>query len=321
MNHFVYRPLLILIPILLVAASCGYPRTFRPCDSPAEPASFEVPAKIRVALVLGSGGVKGMAHVGVLEELVQAGIEFDLVVGCSAGAIVGAIYCDNPCISDLKEVVAQMRTNNILDINLWTCRYGLSKGHYLRQMLNRNLNSSCFDELKIPLVVVATDLFSGELVPIGSGLIVPALQASCAIPFVFAPVVYRDRMLVDGGVINPLPVCVAKDLEADVIIAVDLCELLPQTIPTNLFGVAKRSAEIAFVWQNSHCIMHKTIVIKPKMCGVGTFDDTLKEVLYEAGRTACLEALPEIREAIRSCEIEYCPPGKKIVTLPCYRPL
>lgn len=312
-----YRISLLLAVFL---SSCCCPHYYEPCENPSPPEPIEVPDKIRVALVLGSGGVKGMVHVGVLEELENAGIKIDLIVGCSAGGLVGALYCDNPCAQNLKDVVAKMRTSNVLDISLWTCRYGLSQGRYLEKLMADNLSTRCFEDLQIPLVVVATDLFSGELVPFGTGDLLPAVQASCSIPFVFAPVNYRDRILVDGGVINPVPVCVAKDLGAEIIIAVDLCELLPQTFPRNLFGVARRSAEIAFMWQNHSSTKQSTIVIRPKLYNVGMFDDELKEMLYEAGRQACVEALPYIKEAISH---NYCPEGvmiKRRVALPCYTP-
>lgn len=312
-----------LLASLIILSSCCNPHSYQPHEDPCPPEPFEVPEKIRIALVLGSGGVKGMAHVGVLEELERAGISVDLVVGCSAGSLVGALYCDHPCSKHLKETVEKMRTSNILDINLWSCRYGLSQGKFMDRYLEQNLGTKNFCDLKIPLVIVATDILSGELVPIGAGDLKSAVMASCSVPFVFSPVTYRDRVLVDGGVINPVPVCVAKDLGAHIIIAVDLSELLPKTFPCNLFGVAKRSAEIAVLWQSYMCIQSATVVIKPKMCNVGLFDDRMRNELYQAGREACLEALPKIQEILEreppdpSCD-SFC--KKKILTqLPCYQ--
>lgn len=305
---------------LISLSSCCSPLQYEPCGDPCPPEPIELPEKIRIALVLGSGGVKGMAHVGVLEELEKAGIEFDLIVGCSAGSLVGALYCDNPCAEDLKGVVAKMRTSNVLDISLWSCRYGLSQGAFLNRLLCNNLTTRSFDQLKIPLILVATDLFSGEMVPIGSGDLVTAVQASCSIPFVFAPVKFQDRILVDGGVINPVPVRVAKDLGADLVIAVDLCDLLQQTFPKNLFGVAKRSAEIAFLWQNSACTKTSTIVIKPQLGNVSMFDDTSKDRLYEAGRQACLDAIPQILKTIEEKNFPPYNPERRLISLPCYTP-
>lgn len=293
-----------------------------PTADPPAPQPFCIPEKVRVALVLGSGGVRGMAHVGVLEVLEEAGIPFDLIVGCSAGSLVGALYADNPNSACVKTAIAKMKTNSLLDIDIWNCRFGLCQGRSMRKVLDDNLEADYFDQLKIPLVIVASDLHTGELVPIGCGELVKAVEASCAIPLVFCPVDYQGRILVDGGTINPVPVIVAKDLGADVVIAVDLCELLPSTFPTNLFGVATRSAEIAFLWQNEVCTRNADIVIRPKMCGIGTFNDKAKEYLYCAGKEAAQEALPHIKEVLFSRvnqqELECSNSTTRFVTLPCY---
>lgn len=294
-------------------------KQYIPCEDPEPPASFCVPEKIRVALVLGGGGVRGMAHVGVIEELVNANIPIDLIVGCSAGSIVGALYADNPDIEHIKCAVWGLRTDSICDINIFTCRYGLSQGGAFHRVIDQHLEAECFEELKIPLVVVATDLYSGELVPLGSGDLVTAVQASCALPFVFVPCEHNGRILVDGGVINPVPAKVAKDLGADIVIAVDLCELLPKTFPQNLFQIANRSAEISYMWQNQACTRFADFVIRPKTCGVGTFNDKMKRQIYEAGRCAAQEALPAILERIQCIDPYPCQTVRQ-VTLGCYEP-
>ncbi len=312
--------LIFALASILIFNSCTCPYKYMPKIDPAAPEPICVPDKIRVALVLGSGGVRGMAHVGVLEELANAGIKFDLIVGCSAGSIVGALYADNPDPLLVKNIVADLKADTILDINLWECRYGLSQGRSLQRLLNENLEAVCFDQLKIPLVVVATDLYSGELVPIGNGDLVTSVKASCAIPFVFVPTQLNGRVLVDGGCINPVPVIVAKDLGAEIIIAVDLCELLPITFPTNLFGVAKRSAEIAFLWQNQLCTRHADVIIRPSMCQVGTFNDKMRWQLYEAGREAAKQAIPRIKKILAELPPEDICQNKRMrsVLLSCY---
>lgn len=295
------------------------PKSYIPCDVPDPLPSFYVPEKIRVALVLGGGGVRGMAHVGVIEELVKAGIPIDIIVGCSAGSIVGALYADNPDVEHIKNAVWGLKTDSICDINIFTCRYGLSQGGAFHRVIDEHLEATSFEELKIPLIVVATDLYSGELIPLGSGDLVTAVQASCALPFVFVPCDYLGRILVDGGVVNPVPAKVAKDLGAEVIIAVDLCELLPQTFPRNLFQIASRSAEISYMWQNQECTKPADFVIRPKTCGVGTFNDKMKKQIYDAGRTAAREALPEILERIRGIDSYPCTTSR-LVSFDCYVP-
>ena len=295
---------IIFIFLLALLTSCGCPHRFIPAECPDPLPPFMVPEKIRVALVLGSGGVRGMAHVGVIEELVNAGIPIDLIVGCSAGSIVGALYADHPCVDHIKNAVWNMRSHSILDFDIWNCRFGLSQGTAMLRVIDDDLDAETFEELQIPLVVVASDLYTGELVPMGSGDLVKAVRASCSIPFVFVPCDYMGRVLVDGGVVNPVPVNVAYDLGAEIIIAVDLSELLEKTFPTNLFQVATRSAEIAFLWQNQECTRRASVVIRPKTCGVGAFNDRMKMLVYEAGKEATLQEIPRILELLKEKGIQ-----------------
>lgn len=310
----------IFLILCLLLTGCSH-KQYLPVDNPESPPPFFVPEKIRVAVVLGSGGVRGMAHVGVLEEFEKEGIPIDLIVGCSAGGLVGALYADNPNSQEIKDAVMRIQTNSFFDMNLWHCRYGLSQGQTLTRVLCDNLKAQNFDELQIPFVVVATDLNSGELVPFGSGNVVDAVIASCSIPVLYTPKEYMGRVLIDGGIINPVPVKVARDLGADIVIAIDLCELLPHTFPSSLFGVAKRSAEIAFMWQNERCTMNADVIIRPKTCGVGTFNDQKKMHIYEAGRVAAREKMPLIKEVLRN-KLESCTyaPKERLICLPCYTP-
>lgn len=275
-----------------------------------------------MALVLGSGGVRGMAHVGVLEELEAAQIPIDIIVGCSAGSMVGALYADNPSSASVKKLVGKLKAHSVLDFDIWNCRYGLSQVKNMQRILRENIKADRFDQLQIPLVVVATDLHSGELYTMGEGELLKAVEASCSIPFVFVPCHHSGRVLVDGAVVNPVPVKVARDLGAQMIIAVDLCELLPKTFPTNLFQVAARSLEIFFMWQSDICTKQGDIIIRPKTCGVGSFDDSTLEQVYQAGKRAAREKIPLIKELIAKKRLEEkYPDGMaawRLVQSPCY---
>jgi NTE family protein len=251
-----------------------------------------------VAIVLGGGGFKGISHVGVLKELEDANIPIDLIVGCSAGSVVGALYADHPDASYVKEILAPLKAWDILDINIFRCRYGLVRGASLVRFLNRHLAAHCFEDLQIPLCIVATDLIEGTLVSLSSGSIASAVHASSAVPFLFSPVYLHQRWLVDGGVIDPVPVRVAKEHGATIVIAVDLSSLLPKTCPCNLFGVATRSAEIALLLQSEHSVEGAEIVIRPALRSGGIFDDRNQEKAYEAGREAARDALPQIMDLL-----------------------
>ena len=189
-----------------------------------------------------------------------------------------------PCCEEIESHSATIKTNVMVDFDLWNARYGLCQGRSLRKFLGRNLWAANFEELQKPFFLVATDLYSSELVTLGGGPLIPAVEASCSIPVVFVPVCLHGRALVDGGVIDPVPVRVADYLGAEVIVAVDLRGLLPHTFPTNFFSVATRSAEITLLWQSESCLRDADVVIRPDLCGIGTFDDDQNERIYQAPR-------------------------------------
>lgn len=275
---------------------CFCPQHYHPTDTPPSlPNCPPIKKPIRLALVLGAGGARGIAHVGVLEELEEAGIKIDVLIGCSAGSIVGALYADSLSTEHLKDVFLTLRSNYLIDFNLWTARYGLCQGKTLRKFLDDNLDADTFEELKMPFFAVTTDLFSSEMVPIGGGPIVPAVEASASIPFIFVPVSLHGRVLVDGGVTDPVPVRLARHLGAEIVVAVDLRGLLPPHFPTNLFGVAERSAEITLLWQSEESVRNADVIIRPELGDIGCFDDKYHELIYQAGKTAARNALPEIR--------------------------
>jgi NTE family protein len=295
MRSFSYPKLIQFLSVLLLV-SCGT-KYHIPESPPPLPQCIPM-ENIRLALVLGGGGSRGLAHVGVLKEFEDAGIQIDAIVGCSAGSIVGALYADFPQADRVRRLLFPLKVWDILDINLWYARYGLVQGHSLRKFLHNNLRSRKFQELQIPFYAVATDLMESGLVTFHRGSLIPAVHASASVPFVFAPVLFQGRVLVDGGVADPIPVQVAKKIGARIIVAVDLSELLPKTCPDNLFGIAKRSAEIKFLLQSKSCVKEADVVIIPELGHVGMFDDKNNEPMYRAGRQAARKAIPKILELL-----------------------
>lgn len=294
--HALSRQALIFLTVLLLLSSCET-KFDLPEDPPPIP-ECSPPSCVRLAIVLGGGGAKGWSHAGVLAEFERAGIPIDAIVGCSAGSIVGALYADCPNACYVKRLLVPLKTWDILDINIWYGRYGLVQGGGLRRFLKRNLSCRYFEDLKIPLYVVATDLIAGKLVCMSSGSIIPAVHASASVPFVFSPVYLYKRWLVDGGVADPVPVQTAKKTGAAVVVAVDLSGLLPRTCPTNLFGIATRSAEIKFLLQSESCVDGADVVIRPELGDMGLFDDKNPQRVFEAGSKAAREAIPKIIELL-----------------------
>jgi NTE family protein len=176
-----------------------------------------------VGLVLGCGSSRGWAHIGAIEALEEANIPIDLIVGCSVGSYIGAIYASGS-IKSLREFVLKMDGKKVFSyFDIVLPRSGLLDGtKKLRELYSIHTDVQNFSELKIPVMMVATDLQTGKKVVLKSGNILDALRASMSTPGLFAPPWVKDRFLVDGGLVDPVPVSVARAVGADIVIAVDL---------------------------------------------------------------------------------------------------
>jgi len=176
-----------------------------------------------VGLVLGSGSSRGWAHIGAIEALEEEKIPIDFVVGCSAGSYVGAIYASGS-LRSLKEFVLKMDGKKVFSyFDVAFPRSGVLNGtKRLKELYSMHTDATDFSDLKIPVMMVATDLASGQKVVLKSGSVLEALRATMSVPGLFAPVRIKDRWLVDGGLVDPVPVGVARAMDADAVIAVDL---------------------------------------------------------------------------------------------------
>jgi NTE family protein len=291
-------PLLLILLFTLLLSSCD--RKLKYSDCPLPIPECPPPENVRVALVLGGGGARGLAHVGVLEEFEAEGIPIDVIVGCSIGSIVGALYADCPHACYLKKILKPLKKWDILDLGFIHCRYGLVRGRALERFLNKNLCADNFEQLQIPFYSVSTDLMAGTAVAINRGPIIPAVRASASIPFLFRPVILYERILVDGGIVDNIPVDIAKKIGAQVIIAVDLSTLLPKSPPNHLFGIAARAAEIKLLLHSETCTAGADVIIRPSLGDFGIFEDRNCELAYKAGRKAAQDVMPQILEIL--CE-------------------
>jgi NTE family protein len=280
--------------ILLLALISGCAPLYVDSETRAEIPPFVPKGPVRVALVLGGGGSKGFAHLGAIQELEAAGIRPDLIIGCSAGAIAGALYADQPDLRETPEAFLSLKKADLLDYTFLRPLFGLVEGQSLQNYMHKTLHAKNFEELQIPLILVATDLVTGDVVELCHGDISRAVRASCAYPGLFKPVLLYDRYLVDGGAASPIPISVARKYGAEIVIAIDLSEKLPKASPRHLFGVTKRSLEIAYRKFVEQSLSQADIVIKMDFDEVGTFTDHLNEYFYKYGRETVQKQLPEI---------------------------
>lgn len=177
---------------------------------------------MKIGLALGSGAARGWAHIGIIQALEELGIKIDVVAGCSIGAYVGAAYTSNKldALSDWASSLTEWQVLSLVGVGL--NRGGLASGQKVFDALKDNFSEQTFEDLSKPLAVVATDLYSGKEVTFQSGPVDIAVRASCAIPALFPAQLYNDRWLVDGAVVNPVPVNLCRQLGADYVIAVNL---------------------------------------------------------------------------------------------------
>jgi NTE family protein len=175
----------------------------------------------KIGFVLGSGSARGWAHIGVLRALAEAGIKPDLIAGCSVGAFVGAAYAAGR-LDQLEAWALSLDWKRMLRLADFGLRGGLIKGARINEVFREQFVECDFSELSIPFAAVATDLHSGQEIWLREGSVSAAIAASIAVPGLFRPVQHEDRYLVDGSVVNPIPVSLCRAMGADIVLAVDL---------------------------------------------------------------------------------------------------
>ncbi|MCF8235992.1 MAG: patatin-like phospholipase family protein [Bacteroidales bacterium] len=289
LHQFFYIALLVLI------SSCA--RQFMVIDKPAKmPPPLQLEKSPRIALVLGGGAFHGAAHLGVLKVLEEEGMTIDMIVGASAGSFVGALYADCPHSDSLTDLITNTKTKSVFDFSIFRSSEGFISGKRLQNFLEDHLHVSNIEDLKIPFIAVTTDIEQAKSVYLSSGPVAPSVNASCAIPYIFEPVKMYGTTYVDGGVLDNLPVDVAKNYGAEVIVAVDIMADF-DTVPIlkNNIDVLIRSFKVS-----SHVLKEirepiADIVIAPNLKDMPLMSSKNNEKVYQAGIKAAREKLPAIK--------------------------
>jgi NTE family protein len=254
---------------------------------------------------LGGGGARGLAHLGVLQGLAQAGVPIDLIVGTSAGSIVGALYANNPDATAVTNLMLDTSDKKLLDLSLLHATKGPFVATKLDDFLCQHLSVTQINQLKIRYIAVATNLQTGKTVALVNGPIVMAVQASSALPPFFPPVKWNNDLLVDAGVTDPVPVDVAKMYHPKVIIAVSIAKQLPvYSQPKNIVAVYDRATLINKLRFDELSAQGADIILTPNVAQIGLFDDSHKTQLVDAGRAAVQQALPQICTLLKQNHIK-----------------
>jgi NTE family protein len=287
-----------LLAILFLSA-CRTAGPHPPAARPQLPPGAGLPEP-KIALVLGGGAARGFAHVGVIRVLEQERIPVDLVVGTSVGSLIGALYASERNSFELEWAAFQLRREDLFDFGLVSAvlGMGLAKGEQLEAFVKVRVKQHRIEELEIPFAAVATDLNWGERIVLDKGPIARAVRASSAIPGVFEPVAHDGKILVDGGVVDNLPVEVARAKGADIVIAVDIGEDVGNVNITNMLDVMLQATNIMFAVNADHRKVGADVLVEPEVGGVGMLDFDKRKACMDAGIEAARKAVPRIREAI-----------------------
>ena len=256
-----------------------------------------MPSRAGIGLALGGGFARGFAHLGVLQVLEQNHIPISHIAGTSVGSILGAAYASG---APLARIIDTCRTLRFRDIARWrVSRLGLASNQRLENLIERVFDSRRFEDLRIPLAVVATDLTSGEPVIFTQGNLVDAIRASCAFPGLFEPVEIGTRCLADGGLVAPVPTRAARDLGAGVVIGVSVgMQDGHRGAPTNIFQVVSRAVSAAQKHQLEVWERHADLVLRPDVQALAWDDFHRAEEAIAAGAAAARRALSRIEKML-----------------------
>ena len=251
--------------------------------------------EIRIGLALGGGFARGISHAGVLKVLERHRIPIHCITGVSAGSIVAAAYASGVTCDEIARAASAMRFN---DVGRWNLsRLGLVGSGRMNRFLERLLKTHRFEEMRIPLGVLATDLSTGKPVTFsGSGSVFNPIRASCSYPGLFHPVRHHGQLLVDGAMSMEIPAALARQLGATHVISVHLPSHGPGAQPSNLFQVVNRCFQILQSHSEHNWRSETDLVIAPEVRGIGWDAFGRASDLIEAGEAAALAALPEIQE-------------------------
>ena len=269
------------------------PPTVPPVVAPVVP-----PKPPRIGLALGGGAARGFAHVGVIQVLEEAGLKPDLVVGTSAGSLVATLYASGRSDKQLQQVAETMDEAAFTDWTLPLFNRGMLRGEALSRYVNAQVGNRLIEQMPLPLGIVATRLDTGEGVLFQRGDTGTAVRASSAVPAVFLPVKISGSDYVDGGLVAPVPVRYARQMGAELVIAVDISAAPEGNPAADPLQILLQTFSIMSKSINRGELQLADIVVRPALVGMGSADFTGKRQAIAAGRRAMQRMLPQLQAAI-----------------------
>jgi len=287
------------LAVLLTACSSLSP--FKP-DVPVAKPQPQVESPVKIALVLGGGAARGFAHIGVIKALEAQGIVPDMVVGTSAGSVVGALYAAGNNGFALQKMALEMDEAAISDwaVPLFARSSGVLKGDALQNYVNKAINNMPIEKMKIPFAAVATDLNSGAPILFRRGNAGLAVRASSSVPGVFQPVKIGNRLYVDGGLVAPVPVHFAREMGADFIIAVNISVQPEGQLASSSVDVVLQTFAIMGQTINQFELKDADVVIRPSLGMMRGTDFNGRNLAVLAGEQAAMSQMADIKAKLKA---------------------
>lgn len=295
-KHQIARSFLMLGVIAVLVSCASHEKIPTPPVAPKlAPKVIPVP-KIRIGIALGGGAAKGFAHIGVIKMLEANGLQPEFVSGTSAGSVVGAMFASGMNSFQMQQKAMALDESSIRDVSLFSG--GVIKGQKLQDYVNVLVNQKTIERMKKPLAIVATKLETGERTVFTRGNAGQAVRASSSIPGVFEPVSIGQWHYVDGGIVSPVPVDAARQLGADLVIAVDISSKANGKNPDGMLGIVNQSISIMGQKLGEQELARADVVIRPRVATIGPADFEQRHQAILEGEKAALAALPQIRARI-----------------------
>ena len=251
-----------------------------------------------IAIALGGGGAKGFAHIGVLKVLESHGIKPKIVTGTSAGSFVGSIYAGGKTPYQMQQIAQQLKESDLRDLTLNS--QGIVLGQKLQDFVNRNVGNKPIEQFPIRFAAVATRLDNGKKAVFIKGNVGQAVRASCSIPNVFVPATIGKTKYVDGGLVSPIPVQTARDLGADIVIAVDISARPSGSQSVSMWGLLDQTINIMGQQSINFELSQANIVIQPQVGHLGTLDLKSSNQAILEGEKAAQAKVTTIQTAINN---------------------
>lgn len=293
--------LLVIVLSLGLLSGCASPPALSLPSRDAQAVDVPTPKRPpKIGIAFGGGAARGFAHIGVIQVLEEAGIKPALVTGTSAGSFVAALYASGKSASQLQQLAEAMDEATFADWTLPLFSRGMLRGEALARYVHTAVGGRRIEDMGLPLGIVATDLNTGAGVLFQRGDTATAVRASSAVPALFQPVRIAGRDYVDGGLVSPVPVRYARQMGAELVIAVDISSAPESNLASDTLQILMQTFTIMGKSINTLELKDAEVVVRPELNTVSSADFGARRRSIQAGRNAMLERLPQLKVVIEA---------------------